>query len=1264
MGLYTVEKQHIEQLNSINLVKLLKKLLHLEAKNIGIPLNTVSVTFNICDPDEGADGQIKWENGASKSYWIPNRFTVFQSKAENMPPKECAKELFNGKKEIKPKIKEVLDAGGSYVFFCHKANSDSKIKAKIKRVLNELNKKGCACTDKQIYFYGADQISDWVNQYFPSQVFVHELLGRHAIPGLQTWEKWKSEFENIKYYYNDKSKDWIGTIRETIAGSSKNIIRITGLSGLGKTRLALEALKKPDDILDVVQASISESVIYYRADLFNREIERIVTDYRDCNETTFIIDECDLGLHDKLAQNVRSSDSNINLVTICNEPDYSQTNETHRITLVPDDFKNVVKDMLKDIYTSKLSENDIAKIAEFAGGFPVIATHLAKARFRGGSTLELTDDNLVRKILWGQNDENTKKLAILQACSIFEHFRLENDSGKIDEQAKFICDTVVNNDDIKHKHDYFCSTIKEFSRRKIIQIHGRYYRIEPVPLALRLARQWWESAMLDKIKTVINEVESKGLLESFCEQSKRFDFIPQAADLVDKLCGPNCPFDNAEVVLSVAGSRIFRSFAEVNPQPVADCIFRVVTSKQIKADDIAGDVRRNLVWTLEKLCWYRETFEKSAVILKILALAENEKWSNNATGIFLRLFHIALPGTKADLSQRQYIINGMISSNNAQEKKLAIEAVKHVFKSNCFSRNGGVESQGTRSPERDYLPNKAEVEIYWKTNLRHLTDIILLNDATATEAMIAFASISSTLIYNGYIDDIEQSVGKIIKTGIFWHDMLLAIEKILIRKEIDDGNIIKRLKTLAHSLEPHTWPDKIRHYISMPDWLHYKDEAGHYVNQSEKKAESVADELSKSDELWASLHLAFEGEQRQGFTLGKILAHNLQDVHRFIKESIDTLEKCKYPNLSVLNGFLSGLHDDKIFMKVLMELAKSKKLVCNVPKLLHIAVNKNECINLILQLLRDNTLAISDLNDLRYGTPINSLEPNDAMSFCGELQKFGVHGARQALEILYMYCFGTPSRFDQCKDKFLDILSTPKLLSGDMEFLDIHTWSEVMKKFMVEFPTQFIILITNELIEFCASEVDDKYSVLEYMKGVAQELLITAHDIVWPYFGNALLERNKPDVFYGIKTLLEIEGGCHSKTGLSPLEKIPYDYLCTWCKKNIPHGPAEIIKLLPIVWEQDTGEYRIDGLSRSLLKDFGNYDEVQQAATTQLFSFMSCGSREPYYLRRISILRNLRGEVSNMSLKNWIDTTIEYLTREAQRAKLEYDEYNAGIIDR
>jgi len=488
---------------------------------------------------------------------------------------------------------------------------------------------------------------------------------------------------------------------------------------------------------------------------------------------------------------------------------------------------------------------------------------------------------------------------------------------------------------------------------------------------------------------------------------------------------------------------------------------------------------------------------------------------------------------------------------------------------------------------------------------------------------------------------------------------------LLIREDNKfDDKTIERLKVLSSSLEPQTWPDKIEHYISNPDWLHRKDKDGHYINLSTEKAEQLADALSTGDELWDLLSLIYEGEQRQGFTFGKRLACKLKEVSRFTTQSVVVLEKCQSPNILVLNGFLSGLDDNVVFMRVLSELAKSEKLVCYVPALFQRGGARKEHLDFILELLKEHKLAVNDLAVLRHGSPLDALQPKEAMAFCEDLASFGTSGAWQALEILYMYCFGTPMRFEQCKEQFITIISKENLLADATDTLDINTWLELVKKHIPNSPPKFSEHICKELLVFCSSDISNKLSSLRLLKDVARELLKNMYEIVWPYFGNAMLEKDNWEVAFGITHLLEVGCGDTKKTEESPLVQMPYDYLKSWCQQNVPEGPAAIMMLLPVVWEESADHYGIDELSRKVLIDFGSHKKVRDAASRRIFSFSSWGSREPYYLRRINVLIELRKSAQSSLLKTWIDTINVELKREAHESKAEHDEFRAGILDR
>ena len=59
--LFSIEHNQIRTLNDIQLTRLLKMLLHLEAFRHGITQRSVDVSLNITVPDGGEDGRIKWD---------------------------------------------------------------------------------------------------------------------------------------------------------------------------------------------------------------------------------------------------------------------------------------------------------------------------------------------------------------------------------------------------------------------------------------------------------------------------------------------------------------------------------------------------------------------------------------------------------------------------------------------------------------------------------------------------------------------------------------------------------------------------------------------------------------------------------------------------------------------------------------------------------------------------------------------------------------------------------------------------------------------------------------------------------------------------------------------------------------------------------------------------------------------------------------------------------------------------------------------------
>src|SRR6266850_5942728 len=110
--------REIERLDQFQLTELLLMLLGMEAGKHGLFQAGIAVSLKIDVSDGGEDGRIKWDGGPLRTDFIPDRFTIFQCKATDMSAAKCKSEVCKkDSKELKDRVKEVLDAGGTYVLF-------------------------------------------------------------------------------------------------------------------------------------------------------------------------------------------------------------------------------------------------------------------------------------------------------------------------------------------------------------------------------------------------------------------------------------------------------------------------------------------------------------------------------------------------------------------------------------------------------------------------------------------------------------------------------------------------------------------------------------------------------------------------------------------------------------------------------------------------------------------------------------------------------------------------------------------------------------------------------------------------------------------------------------------------------------------------------------------------------------------------------------------------------------------------------------------
>jgi hypothetical protein len=553
-----VSSQDISNLTDKKLVELLKRLLDFEAHKFGISSSATAVQLDITIADGGEDGRAVWESGPAKTDWLPGRRNLFQVKATAIGPQGCYDEMLEGTldredkdagketRALKRRLKENWVGNGHYILFCNKDDLNEKQRESRKeKIVEAIIKSGNThITAPGIEIYDASRIAQWVNCY-PQLVnwTLAALYGftKKTFLIFDDWSYRMSRDPLLEYIGNKKLEEYLSRIDNILKLPQKSL-RITGLSGLGKTRLVHQYFHSDKNLqkyllyVDCNEFSTPLGVLEHLADLLVRDAKSIV-----------ILDNCEYDIHERAVQSIQGKDSNI--ISLSNETKLGYS-EDDRIELEPEDFIDVIPKLL-DATFPELGNQDKEKIAQFAQGFPLVAVLLAKDKIGGKAELgRLNDDKLMTKLL-GIKPEEKEIRNTLRACSIFTQFGYDQDlaANRISiSQFKKISRLERSAEGCS---SFFYETCQHFIRRGILEKKGRYVFVKPKPLALRLAQEWWENCPPEDIDDVLTKVSEFGLSASLCDQISKLDFVPEAKQLVKNLCGELGPFGKAEVLNTV-----------------------------------------------------------------------------------------------------------------------------------------------------------------------------------------------------------------------------------------------------------------------------------------------------------------------------------------------------------------------------------------------------------------------------------------------------------------------------------------------------------------------------------------------------------------------------------------------------------------------------------------------------------------------------------------------------------------------------------------
>jgi len=1090
-------------------------------------------------------------------------------------------------------------------------------------------------------------------------------------PRLITYRAWKHQDKIFSepFFKNEKLDEFITLIKNKLLEENSSSIRVIGLSGLGKTRLIHECFNNFEEYENEIYYcnvhSLVDEVIIWLKRVFDEN-------KRGC----FIIDNCKLRLYDILREEISKYPQRFHLITIDKEAreSHSFNRESLFVELTPSLFENDIINKIITHYYPQMPENDVEKIAQFAQGFPLIARLLADARSIGESNIgELTEDTILRKLIGVGENEDEDAYHVLRACSLFEKLGF---SLELRKQKVFVANySPISRLTVENKEELFDNKCIEFLKRGILEQQGRYITVRPKSLAIRLAADWWrDCSKRGDAFEIIKEISSNGLAQELCSQLSKLNFLKEAKELTEELCGPQSPFGNAEVLNTNEGSRIFRSLSEVNPQAATKTLFFHYGNADI--DDLlelrAG--RRFLVWTLEKLCFREDTFEKASKVLLNFAAAENENIGNNATGQFCQLFQLVLPGTSVGLDKRFKALKFALEHDDDKYVKIAFLAISRSFSSaRSSSRMLGAEDFGSSPKLKDHYPTHDEIDIYYRRILNILTRQICEKGKYEIESKNLFGRNLNGIFANGFGEIASEFILKVNQCHpVFWKSAYVSLTSMYsYYLETSTPNQSNEIKELIRMLEPRNFKDKYHMIVKKPiGWDFYNEK--HYLEENNEQSKyrkrisknihffvlENVDQLEKLD-----LSFLFDGKQQQSIFFGAEVGRLLQktDNNKYeiiLGRLIDAFLEHPSENkdISVLAGYIEAQLDPLKKNKVLKELLDNEIGLHHFLNVARFCKPSYIRINEWFDFFRSKGNDLEAFGIFAYGRVLEHLKPLEILQICKKLAETKLKNSFVALDIISSYFSFEKENWSVALPVINEIISKKGFIKNldnyggyIMGFNIRHFILEEIKNGKKE----FLVTIKEEIIDYLKeTEKIEYHSEIEFL---LKTLLKDHLEIVWEDLGQLIL--SNPFIALNAKFHLQSMGGSLYNEGSLFANSNNYDLLLDWCERNSPRGPKILASMMPTS-ESVKGIDQWHTFAKNIIDTFGSDQDLLLQIESNLGTFTSFGSKIPYLKSKLKLIELLHDH-QNPIVRSWaIELSQDYKNR-IKREEVKDQEWGA-----
>jgi hypothetical protein len=1261
---FEITGEDIASLNDVDLRALVARLCEAEVRRRGYSAAFVTWGGSQTAKDGGLDVRVALPADADCGGFIPRPNTGFQVKKPDMPRSEILDEM-RPKGTLRDVIAELASEGGAYVIVSSTGStSDSALRSRKTAMEDALH--GLPSTNQiALDFFDRTRIATWLREHVGLIPWVRALTGR-AIGGWQSYGNWAAVPAGVDNSFllddqlrirsaslgsDDKAVvDGIDAIRSELRNPGK-VVRLVGLSGVGKTRLAAALFDETigTDSLDpalAIYTNIADGPdpqpVGLIADLISQQSRAIV-----------IIDNCEPATHRRVVETAHVTGSTVSVLTIEYDVRDDQPEDTDVFKLEAASL-DLIKKLIKNRF-GNISDIDADTIAHFSGGNARVAIALACTIGRGETIAGLRSEELFERLFYQRNDPDCRLHSIASACSLVYSFEGEALSG--DRAEIPVLGELVG----KSASDVF-EAVAELKERDLVQSRGPWRAVLPHAIANRLAASALKRVPQDKILKTFVDNATERMFKSF---SRRLGYLHdsiEAQSIVRLLLSQSVVLVDL-AGLDELGRAVLKNIAPVDPEAVLERL--EITFGAANDETLPQCV--NYARLLRSIAYEAQYFERSiSLIIRLANLPAEGGRTNEASDIFESLFWFVLSGTHAPCAMRLRVAEKLLKSANPSEQKLGLQALTEMLKTSLLSSHYEFDF-GARSRDYGFHPKTLQDQADWFLAVVRFIEKFTHSDRSIVIAVrkkipSAFRGLWWFLSIQGELDRIIRSFA----CEEFWPEMWRAARMTRIYDDDVANENIERLLALEKFLAPRDLVSKVRGVLGLRgsgvDLFDLdEDQAGCRVGGHEK-IEHVVEELGRS--------LAIDGQAFQILLpelttgdgpvqiLGYGIALETQEIAATWAKIVAAIATTKNANHALVVGFLNGVHNkNPDCAEELLDMALENPIFSAIFPLLQIGVPISErgVERLINSLLQGNA-PIHLFGMLAYGRASQTISGSDFVRLVLAIASLA-GGIGPALNILAMRLFA---------DRTDGLETVPELIGLGKRLLEMFAFSEDHGNLIREDHDLARIVhtclkgesagtITRKLVSGMTNAANGHvFDVYHYNDLIKALLEIQPLDV----FDELFSPEQKIDHSLQFLDAFEIR-----KTSI--MTSVPDEIILEWCALDPTYRCGLMANVVPLFKPSQEGEPLVwTDLWHRLFQQAADPSEIFMCLIRRMYPTSWSGSLASILERRLPMLDalDLRGDeklekARDEAKENWARSIAEARRREAQLDRAESERF-------